>query len=67
MGKESEQEPYLPFEAANTAGPEVVEIPADQIENEDCHYCQDNGPCRYCDRGKKESLEIQERKRSKKK
>lgn len=54
MGKESEKEPFLPFSQQETPEPGVIEISADDIENEDCNVCGDSGvSCQYCGGGQK--------------
>ena len=41
--------------------PEAVEP---ELEKIDCQYCEDVGPCMYCDRGRTEAVEMKKLKRT---
>ena len=52
-------EGFLPGDQEKTNIPEKSNQPIIE-EKIDCQYCQDGGPCMYCDRGRIESQKIKE-------
>lgn len=40
------------------------ESPEVELEKIDCQYCEDVGPCMYCDRGRTESAELKKQNRA---
>ena len=40
------------------------ESPELELEKIDCQYCQDVGPCMYCDRGRIEAAEMKKLKKT---
>ena len=65
MKREVDGEPLLPFDQPDAEVEKETGEPTGilkfDIEKDDCQYCQDVGPCRYCDRGRREAELVKRR------